>query len=152
MKILVTGPTQVGKSTFISKITGGNCLKLERNGVTIAMDFGIVVKNDVRIRIFGTPGLERFRLVRKVLAQGADGVLFMIDGTNINETRTRRIWQEVTQYLSGVPCIVAINKIDLISRLNILEIRKKLEFIAGIPTIPISALKGENVFRVLNIL
>lgn len=152
MKILITGPTKVGKSTFIHQVTQGNCLNLDRSGTTIAMDFGILQKRGVKIHLFGTPGLERFRLVRKVLAQGADGVIFMIDASNLNVHKIRTIWQEITQFLSNVPCIVAVNKKDIVPSLNIIDLRNKLKFIIGIPTIPISALTGENTKQVLNLL
>ncbi len=83
MKIVVSGPQQSGKSSYI-KYLDNNSLNVEAKGkdqkvYTVGMDLGSVKLNGFDCYLFGTPGLLRFSVMRRILTTGADGVLFMFD-------------------------------------------------------------------------
>jgi signal recognition particle receptor subunit beta len=64
--VLVTGPFNSGKSTFVRTLGGRFSVDaLIRNPVkpttTVFMDFGTVEHNGYRIALFGTPGQPKFR-------------------------------------------------------------------------------------------
>ena len=86
MKITVSGPTQSGKSSFI-KYFDDKALNVEAKArdnkyYTVGMDLGSVKLNGFDVFLFGTPGLLRFNVMRDVVAQGADGLVFLFDAAH----------------------------------------------------------------------
>ncbi|MFQ6119998.1 MAG: ATPase domain-containing protein, partial [Methanosarcinales archaeon] len=65
-KILVTGPYNAGKSTFIHAISS-KAVSVDRLGTTIALDHGKVDYKGFSADIFGTPGQERFDPILKLI-------------------------------------------------------------------------------------
>ena len=58
-KVLVTGPFNAGKSTFVRALSTRS-VSVDRMGTTIALDHGHIEYGDVTADIFGTPGQARF--------------------------------------------------------------------------------------------
>jgi small GTP-binding protein len=153
MKIVVTGPYEAGKSKMIHHITNGACINVERRGTTIAMDHGLANVGGLSVFMFGTPGLLRFRTMRKILSEGADGIIFVVDSVDPeSDARAKLFFREIAFFLPGVPCVVAANKQDLPESRPIDQLRKKLRFLAGLPVFPVSAKTGENVDSMLRTL
>jgi signal recognition particle receptor subunit beta len=46
------------------------------------MDLGIVKLNGFEVFLFGTPGLLRFKVMRDVIVQGTDGIIFLFDAAH----------------------------------------------------------------------
>ncbi len=83
MKILVSGPLQSGKSSYI-KALDPNALNVEAKGkdekfYTVGMDLGSVKLNGFDCYLFGTPGLLRFSIMRSIVTTGSDGIIFIFD-------------------------------------------------------------------------
>jgi small GTP-binding protein len=153
MKIVVTGPYEAGKSKMIHHITNGACINVERRGTTIAMDHGLANVDGMNVFMFGTPGLLRFRTMRKILSEGADGIIFVVDSVDPeSDARAKLFFREIAFFLPGVPCVVAANKQDLKESRPIDKLRKNLRFLAGLPVFPVSAKTGENVDSMLRTL
>jgi len=153
MKIVVTGPYGSGKSQIIHNITDGSCINIERRGTTIAMDHGLADVDGLNVFLFGTPGLLRFRTMRKILSEGADGIIFVVDSVDPeSDARAKLFFREIAFFLPGVPCVVAANKQDLNAARRVTQLRKKMSFLAGLPVIPISAKTGKNVDSMLRTL
>ncbi|MFX0060307.1 MAG: ATP/GTP-binding protein [Candidatus Hodarchaeota archaeon] len=87
MKIVVTGPLQCGKSSFIRKLDE-NALNVEAKArdnkyYTVGMDLGCIKLNGFDVFLFGTPGLLRFNVMRDVvISRGTDGVIFIFDAAH----------------------------------------------------------------------
>ncbi len=90
VKVVVTGPFNAGKTTFIKAVSEITVLSTERQvsdasqeGVgetTVAMDFGrITVSDDVVLYLFGTPGQERFSFMWETLSEGMLGFVLLVD-------------------------------------------------------------------------
>ncbi len=153
MKIIVTGPYEAGKSKIIHHLTDGACINIERRGTTIAMDHGMTNVDGMSVFLFGTPGLLRFRTMRKILAEGADGIIFVVDSSNPeSDERAKLFFREIAFFLPGVPCVVAANKQDLSDSRRIDQLRDRMKFLVGQAVMPCSAETGENVDRVLRTL
>ncbi|MHA3963365.1 MAG: GTP-binding protein [Candidatus Thorarchaeota archaeon SMTZ1-45] len=153
MKIVVTGPYEAGKSKMIHHITNGACINVERRGTTIAMDHGLANVDGLNVFMFGTPGLLRFRTMRKILSEGADGIIFVVDSVDPeSDARAKLFFREIAFFLPGVPCVVAANKQDMPESRPIDQLRKNLRFLAGLPVFPVSAKTGENVDSMLRTL
>ncbi len=153
MKIVVTGPYKAGKSQIINNITNGACINIERRGTTIAMDHGLANVDGMNVFMFGTPGLLRFRTMRKILSEGADGIIFVVDSVDPEaDKRAKLFFREIAFFLPGVPCVVAANKQDDSNSRPVDQLRKNLRFLAGLPVFPVSAKTGENVDSMLRTL
>lgn len=153
MKIVVTGPYRSGKSSIVHHLTDGACINVERNGTTIAMDHGVTKVDGMSVFLFGTPGLLRFRTMRKILSSGADGIIFVVDSVDEeSDARARLFFREIAFFLPGVPCVVAANKQDLSEARPVDRLRESMSFLVGLPVIPCSAKSGENMDNVLRTL
>ncbi|MEM2144873.1 MAG: GTP-binding protein [Candidatus Jordarchaeaceae archaeon] len=153
MKILVTGSYHSGKSTIIRSLTQGKSISIDKKSTTVALDHGIVNIEDLRINLFGTPGLKHFKILRQILSKGADGVLFIVDSQDKNsDQEAKAIWQEVQQFLPGVPITVAANKQDLPKARKPAQIREDLGIPPEVYIIPTSAKTSQNVENALRVL
>ncbi|MCK4637476.1 MAG: 50S ribosome-binding GTPase, partial [Methanomicrobia archaeon] len=79
-KVLVTGPFNAGKSTFVRALSTRS-VSVDRMGTTIALDHGHIEYGDVTADIFGTPGQARFDPILKFIANEAMGVFLVVDST-----------------------------------------------------------------------
>jgi small GTP-binding protein len=158
MKILVTGEYHSGKSTFVRTA----CSKSERPAInidrgkqentTVAMDFGVVELKGLRLSVFGTPGLARFDIIRRIVSKGADAVVFMIDAADqLMDYRVKYLYEEVISYLNPerVPYTFIANKVDLPNARDPEKLKSFFTFIGDAPLFPISAKDYEDVQRVL---
>ncbi|WP_287583089.1 GTP-binding protein [Candidatus Borrarchaeum sp.] len=153
MKIIITGAFSSGKSTLVQSLAKESAISLDKSGTTVALDHGTVDVLGIPAFLFGTPGLVRFSILRQILSEGADGMIFMVDSANPNIENFNEIWQEMQeiQIVASIPCVIAANKQDLPGAKSVEEIRGLLG-LTGYPIIPISAKTGNGMMRPLLIL
>lgn len=91
-KIVFTGPMGAGKTTAIRAISEIDPVSTEaRNtdlsesakaSTTVGLDFGrITLANGQVVRLYGTPGQQRFRFMWDILGRGAAGVIVLLDAS-----------------------------------------------------------------------
>ena len=149
MKVVVLGPHHAGKSTFVRQFCGEKAMNLDkmgRNGMTtVAMDFGIKRFEDIKLFVFGTPGMSHFAVIREVLAQGADGIIFIVDSADPNkDDEVREIWGEYKKYAKDVPIVVLANKQDLPEARPLEELKKTFKFLENLTVVETST--KENTY------
>ena len=92
LKFVITGTAGVGKTTAITAISDIPPVTTDASTTdelsdikattTVAFDFGeVIVDDDTRVRIYGTPGQDRFRHMWGILAEGALGLIILVDST-----------------------------------------------------------------------
>ncbi|MFX0209365.1 MAG: GTP-binding protein, partial [Candidatus Hodarchaeota archaeon] len=114
MKIVLLGPYNSGKSTTVQKICRGSAISIDYGGTTVALDHCRTQIYGVEIFLFGTPGLQRFEIIRKILSKGADGILFIVDSVNVASfEEAKKLLKEVYDFLPGVPIVLCANKQDI---------------------------------------
>ncbi len=149
-KILITGPYNAGKSSFIHALSD-RAISVDRFGTTVALDHGHVDYNGYSIDIFGTPGQERFDPMLKTLGGEAMGVMLVIDSSNTQEfPRAKEMLARSKTH--GLPQVVVANKQDIDGALPVEEIREKMKLPEDIPIIPTVAPKRKGVIEALEIL
>ena len=91
-KIIFTGPMGAGKTTAITAISDIPPAKTEelnhdthvhdKVSTTVALDYGQITLDDGNIvKLFGTPGQERFSFMWEILCDGAMGVILLLDAS-----------------------------------------------------------------------
>lgn len=160
VKIVVTGPFNAGKTTFIKSVSEITVLSTERQvsaasgegggETTVAMDFGrITIADDVVLYLFGTPGQERFSFMWETLSEGMLGFVLLVDGTSpvsIDEARSMiRFFTE----MSDVPFVVAANRVGPEDVKVVEALREALAVSPGVPVFPVDARDRDSVKSVL---
>lgn len=156
MKIIVTGPFQCGKSSLIKAFDKKslNIMTIDKNHkcCTIGMDIGSLYRDGIKISLFGTPGLLRFSTMRKIICEGADGVIFMFDGINpAMDDSAIQILNEIRENISkNVPIVYVVNKMDDLKCRSAEVVREQNYLPKSAEIFGISAKTQENIEAPLN--
>jgi uncharacterized protein len=154
-KILVTGPYNAGKSSFVRSISKKSVsvdrMALEKFPTTIAMDIGHIDHNGFVADIFGTPGQERFDLMLDVLAKEAVGAFIMVDSSSPQTFGRAKEMINKTQ-AEAIPKVIIANKQDLPGALSPEEIREAMKLDKNIPIIPSIVTENNGVELALDAL
>jgi len=158
VKIVITGPFNAGKTTFIKAVSEITVLSTERRvsageaqGVgetTVAMDFGrITISDDVVLYLFGTPGQERFSFMWDTLSEGMLGFVMLVDGSNEQSFADVRAMIEHFNALSDVTFVVAVNRLSEPEELD--RVRGQLALPESVEMLLVDARDRESVKGVL---
>ena len=160
VKVVVTGPFNAGKTTFIKAVSEITVLSTERQvsdvsgegggETTVAMDFGrITVSDDVVLYLFGTPGQSRFSFMWETLSEGMLGFVLLVDTNEPPSFADAREMIEFFTAMSDVPFVVAANKVDADDTAAIQQLRDDLGLDEKVPLLPVDARDKDSVKAVL---
>lgn len=154
-KILVTGPYNAGKSTFVKKISK-RAVSVDRKALeafptTIALDIGHLEYKGFIADVFGTPGQERFDLLLDVLGRESVGAFIIVDSTAPHTFARAKEMIRKTK-AEAIPKVLVANKQDLPGALSPEEIREKMKLGKDIPIIPAIVTEGKGVTDALDAL
>jgi small GTP-binding protein len=149
-KVLVTGPHNSGKTSLVHTLSQTG-VSVERLGTTVAMDHGRVERHGVTVELFGTPGQERFDPIIRQIAQGAVGVLVLVDSTRPSTFLRARTLAEATA-VQGTPLVFAATKQDVAAARPLHEVRAGLQVPADVPVIGLVATDADQAAGVLDVL
>jgi len=149
-KILVTGPFDAGKSTFVHALST-RAISVDRLGTTIAMDHGHVDYKGFSADIFGTPGQERFDPIIKLLSGESMGVFLVVDSTNPSDFVRAKHMLDITKSY-GLPYVIIANKQDLPRALKPEEIREQFHLPEDVPVVAVVAKDKKGVYEAFEVL
>jgi len=160
VKVVVTGPFNAGKTTFIKSVSEITVLSTERQvsdignegsgETTVAMDFGrITVSDDVVLYLFGTPGQERFSFMWETLSEGMLGFVLLVDAMAADSLADARSMIEFFRQMSDVPFVVAANKVAADDLDALRALRADLGIDDSVPLLPVDARDRDSVKAVL---
>lgn len=156
-KILVTGPFDSGKTTFISAISDIEVVSTERGtrvgkrncDTTVAMDFGrIALKGGYVLHLYGTPGLERFEFMLEILSEGMLGYVVLVDGTRPSAFEQGLYLIESFKKRLDVPLVVGLTRPDRRNCMGVSEAEKRL----GRGDLDVIACDARNIVDVKTVL
>ncbi len=136
-KILVTGPYNAGKSSFIHTAST-RAVSADRFGTTVALDHGHVDYKGFSVDLFGTPGQERFDPLLELLGGEAVGVVVVVDSTD-PDSFPRAMEMLHRSNTMGIPFAIAANKAGLPGAMAVEEVRRSLGVDSSVPVIPVHA-------------
>ena len=143
MKVVITGPNQCGKSSYI-RFLDQNSLNVEVGGKTVAMDIGFVQLNQFHVSLFGTPGLLRFSVMSNILAKGADGIVFIFDSANLNSDKDAILILNSIRKMN-VPIVYIANKQDIKNARPYELVKEQNKLPENSKIFPASAKNGTNI-------
>ena len=124
LKIVITGTAAVGKTTAIQSLSD-NCavttdqcatddLAEVKETTTVAFDFGEVELDDQTVvRIYGTPGQERFRHMWEIIAEGALGFIILVDASRADPVEDLSIYlSNFGEYIDATAAVVGVTRSD----------------------------------------
>jgi signal recognition particle receptor subunit beta len=160
VKVVVTGPFNAGKTTFIKSVSEITVLSTERQisdssgegsgETTVAMDFGrITVSDDVVLYLFGTPGQSRFSFMWETLSEGMLGFVLLVDATEPGTFADAKEMIGFFGSMSDVPYVVAANKVEAEDTETIRSVRSELGLADDVPLLPVDARSKDSVKAVL---
>lgn len=159
LKIVLYGPSLSGKTEILNALRRmflGAKSKLysiqETNGRTLFFDY-LVIRPASNVNfvfdLYTVPGQRRHAKQRRVILNGADGIVFVADSSPIALYENARSFEELKFYLGGmldkIPLIIAINKRDLAEALPIRLILNSLKISKPVPVFPTIATTGKGL-------
>jgi hypothetical protein len=160
VKVIVTGPFNAGKTTFIKAVSEIMVLSTERQisdasgegggETTVAMDFGrITISDDVVLYLFGTPGQQRFSFMWETLSEGMLGFVLIVDAEDEGSFEDAKAMISFFKEMSDVPFVVAANKVPPTDVKTLRRVRSAIALEDTVPLLPVDAREKESVKAVL---
>ena len=140
-KIVFYGPSMCGKTTTLAwlynKVEGlekGKFTQLaDPTGRTLFFDFvPMQATKGVVFDVYTTAGQERHKHQRKIVIQGVDGLIFVVDSSASQFQENVESFNELTTRLGGqlgknIPLVITLNKRDVPDALPRSELIQKLK-------------------------
>lgn len=158
--VAIVGAPNVGKSTLLNQMVGTKVsIVSPKVQTTRTRVLGICIEEQTQIIFIDTPGIfaPRRRLDRAMVAAAwggagdADDVLLLVDASRGIDSNTKSILERLQKTERRVT--IALNKVDLVVKEELLELAQKLDAIGIADEIfMISAEKGDGVADLLTYL
>ena len=148
-KFALAGNPNSGKTTLFNSLTGSTAHVGNWPGVTVDKKEGVYKKLEEHINIIDLPGIyslspytpEEVISRNYILNENPDCIINIVDATNLE----RNLYLTTQLLEIDVPVVVALNMIDVIEKNNESIDAKALAKKLGVPVVPISALKENNI-------
>ncbi|MDU1043677.1 ferrous iron transport protein B [Peptoniphilus rhinitidis] len=152
--IALAGNPNSGKSTLFNGLTGSNQYVGNWPGVTVEKKTG-KYKKDKEVHFTDLPGiysLSPYTLEEVVsrdylVNEKPDAIIDVVDATNIE----RNLFLATQLVELGIPVVIALNMMDVVKKNNDYIDIKKLEKSLGCKIVEISALKNENIDKLIDV-
>lgn len=154
--LAIIGNPNSGKTTLFNRLTGSNQHVGNWPGVTVDRKTGHICHRGTSLDIVDLPGIyslspytqEEIIAREYVLSDELDGILNIVDAANIE----RNLYLTLQLIALGLPMVVALGFMDDVRAQGIEIDCNKLSEQLGVPVIPISAKRGENIGQLLDTL
>lgn len=147
--VLMMGNPNVGKSALFNRLTGANAVVSNYPGTTVDYTSGTLIEEHQIYEIIDVPGTYSLEprdaaevvAVRMLNEHRGATVMLVLDSTKIE----RGLYLALEVMEGGAPCIIALNMIDIAHDKGISVDAPELQRLLGVPVIPTTAVSGEGV-------
>lgn len=150
--VAIIGSANAGKSTLLNTLLGEKVAIVSRKPQTTRENItGVYNKEDCQIVFIDTPGLHRAKnalgdyMTKCVMsaANSVDCILLVLDCTK--GVRDRELINIAEYQKNGLPVVIALNKADLLDKVQLLPMLETLAATGVAAVVPISGLKNDNL-------
>lgn len=125
LKLVLAGPMGTGKTTALCSLSDSAPVSTEmpltdgamgdKTTTTVALDFSTVMLDDgTPLQMFGMPGQEHFSHMRKIILEGALGVILLLSGDDPEAAGHCRHWLSAIREVDGdMPIVIGVTKTDI---------------------------------------
>lgn len=157
--VAIVGRPNVGKSTLLNQLLGEKiAIVTPKPQTTRNRIRGIKTMANAQVVFLDTPGIHRAHSlmnrrmveVARATLHEVDGVLWLLDASDRIRSEDEDIARTLAQSEAAV--LILLNKMDLISKGKLLPLMQRCaELLPGREIVPVSALKGENLPLILDL-
>jgi signal recognition particle receptor subunit beta len=163
-KILFTGTTGAGKTTAIGKVSEIPPISTDvRNTdpnvakalTTAGLDYGeLTLDNGEKLRLYGTPGQQRFDFMWTVLSRGALGLVILIDNSRPAPLDDLDVYlRGFGKLISHAGCVVGVGRMDTHPHPGLEQYAAHLEARDVLcPVLPVDVREPAEVIQLLELL
>jgi ferrous iron transport protein B len=153
-QVALAGNPNVGKSALFNRLTGLTAITANYPGKTVELNIGVVRHRRSKFTLTDLPGTYGLDAVSEDQSVAKEALLFehyaaviaVVDSANME----RNLYQVLQLIDLGLPIIVALNMVDHAARRGIVVDASKLEQLLGVPVVPIVAITGQGVRKLLD--
>ena len=89
-------------------------VNLSKAMTTVGMDYGeLTLDNGEKLRLYGTPGQQRFDFMWKILSNGALGLIILIDNSQSDPMDDLdRYLKGFAELIENTACVVAVGRLE----------------------------------------
>lgn len=156
MQIAMMGNPNVGKSSVLNRLTGSKVFISNYSGTSVELTEARTRISNRDIRIIDTPGIysiytqgEEQDIVRSLIEkEDIDLIINILDAANLD--RNLVLTLELLEL--NIPVVVVLNQIDRARALGITIDFQHLSQLLNCPVVPFSAISGEGLMELMDIL
>lgn len=153
-----------GKTTAIASVSEvdpivtdvvNNDSSVDKEMTTVGFDYGqLTLDNGDRIRLFGTPGQERFKFMWQSLAKGALGVIILADNSRPDPLADLEVYLKgFSAQLQNLPCVVGVGRSETHLQPDLEMYADRLESAGHVfPVLPIDVRVKDDVVLLIDTL
>lgn len=159
IKIVFTGSMGAGKTAAIAAIseipvintdvrTTDLTMSSQKSTTTVAMDYGeMTLEDGQKLRLYGTPGQQRFEYMWKILIKGALGLIILIDNAGSDPIGDlARYLDNFREFISETSAVIGITHMDSAPEPDLHVYYNYLqEHGVQLPILPVDARSQESV-------
>ena len=122
-KILFTGTMGAGKTTAIATISEippistdvqNNDKSVSKAVTTVGLDYGeLTLEGGDKLRLYGTPGQQRFDFMWKILGRGALGLVVLIDNSRPDPLADMAMFLDgFAELITQSACVIGVGRME----------------------------------------
>ncbi len=155
-KIIITGPVGAGKTTAIGALSDippvstearpKDKVALLKPTTTVALDYGTMdLDTNVRIHLYGTPGQSRFDFMWDIMADGALGIILLLNNASSDPMADLQQFLSVfSGFLETAAFCVGVTHMDKKATPTLDDYREELAKVTAAHRIPVFSVDGRS--------
>ncbi|WP_372371059.1 pentapeptide repeat-containing protein [Candidatus Uabimicrobium sp. HlEnr_7] len=168
IKLVLYGPEMAGKTTTFEKIHDRTPMDKRSDLVTISTEsdrtiFTAITPQekingmDTKIRMFAVPGKVRYKSTKRLVLQGANGVIFVADSQKSRFQDNIDSWEELLFNIKdmgldeNIPIAILWNKRDLENLTPVEELEQQINKL-NYPSFEVSACSENNIYECFDLM